>query len=48
MKTIPLTQGKFAIVDDDNEAKNKWLAHRDLKNGNYYAWKIYYFEFPRR
>lgn len=39
MKTIPLTQDKFAIVDDedfDRLNEYKWYAGK-RKNGNYYA-----------
>jgi len=40
MKQIKLTQGKVALVDDeDYEYLNqwKWLAHKDWKSNTYYA-----------
>lgn len=40
MKEIRLTQGKVAIVDDDDYeriSQYKWYAGRDPKNGSYYA-----------
>ena len=38
MKRIPLTQGKFAIVDDDMyEYLNQWKWHATSTNGGYYA-----------
>lgn len=40
MKLIPLTQGKFAKVDDadfEKLAAHKWCAQLDPKNGNYYV-----------
>lgn len=38
MKRIPLTQGKFALVDDaDFEWLSQWKWHAVCKNGKYYA-----------
>lgn len=40
MKRIPLTQGQFAIVDDDDYGRlavYKWYANWDQKLGKYYA-----------
>jgi len=38
MKQIPLTQGMFALVDDDDfEALSKWKWHANKSKGNYYA-----------
>ena len=40
VKLIPLTKGKFALVDAedyDELIKYKWYAKKDEKNGNYYA-----------
>jgi hypothetical protein len=40
MKLIPLTQGLFAVVDDeDYERVNmySWYAHKDKKRGTFYA-----------
>jgi len=38
MRTIPLTQGKYAIVDDDDfEYLNQWKWHTNNANGTYYA-----------
>jgi hypothetical protein len=41
-KRIPLTQGKWAIVDAEDYAdlvQFKWTAVKDLKNGNFYAFR---------
>jgi hypothetical protein len=40
MKLIPLTQEKFAMVDDDDFEelnKHKWQAHRSMGDKTYYA-----------
>jgi len=40
VKLIPLTQGKFAIVDDENFDRlnaNKWCAMRDKSTRSFYA-----------
>lgn len=40
VKEIPLTQGKFAIVDEDDYewlSQYKWYAYKDKKSKTYYA-----------
>ena len=42
MRKIPLTQGKFALVDDadfERVSKFKWHAYRDTRSGIWYARK---------
>lgn len=50
MKEIPLTQGKFAIVDDDDfDTLNqyKWTAHHHHNRVNYAVRSVYYTPKPK-